>query len=66
LPASHPPWLDETLGELLRFTGDPKPDAHDDVVDALAYAALVARGFSDGQASSFAPYTYETNPGRFR
>lgn len=66
LPASHPPWLDEALGELLRFTGDPKQDAHDDVVDALAYAALVARGFSDGQASSFAPYTYETNPGRFR
>lgn len=66
LPASNPPWLDEALGELLRFTGDPEQDAHDDVVDALAYAALVARGYSDGQACSFAPYTYETNPGRFR
>lgn len=66
LPASNPVWLDDALGELLRFTGDEKQDAHDDIVDTLAYAALVARGFSDGQANSFAPYTYDTNPGRFR
>ena len=66
LPASNPYWLDEVLGELLRFTGDPDQDAHDDVVDSPAYAALLASGISDGQAYAFAPYVSETNPGRFR
>jgi predicted phage terminase large subunit-like protein len=30
------PWLDDVLPEILAFTGDPKIDEHDDVVDALA------------------------------
>jgi len=30
------PWLDDVLPEILSFTGDPKVDAHDDVIDALA------------------------------
>lgn len=66
LPASSPAWLDEALGELLRFTGDPKQDAHDDVIDTLAYAALVARGYSDGQSQSFSPYVAEVNTGAFQ
>src|SRR5439155_1467671 len=27
------PWLEDAEAELLRFTGDPKRDAHDDIVD---------------------------------
>lgn len=33
------PWLADAESELLRFTGDPGLDAHDDIVDTLAYAA---------------------------
>lgn len=34
----HASWLDDFLYELVLFTGDPKKDAYDDVVDALSYA----------------------------
>ncbi len=34
------PWMDEFLGELVQFTGDPDQDSHDDQVDALAYLVL--------------------------
>ena len=32
-------WLDDAETELTLFTGDPKKDAHDDIVDTLSYAA---------------------------
>ena len=32
-------WVEDALGELTRFTGDPKKDAHDDIADCLAWAA---------------------------
>ena len=35
IPATAP-WLDDILPEILAFTGDPRVDAHDDCVDALA------------------------------
>lgn len=35
IPASAP-WIDDILPEILSFTGDPRVDAHDDVIDALA------------------------------
>lgn len=31
--------VDDVLGELSRFTGDDKLDAHDDIVDTLSYAS---------------------------
>ena len=40
LPECDPAFpLDDVLGELERFTGDPDQDAHDDVVDTGSYAA---------------------------
>lgn len=36
--------LDEVVGELVRFTGNDKVDAFDDVVDNLSYAAERLRG----------------------
>lgn len=66
LPANNPPWLDVALAELLRFTGDPLQDAHDDVVDTLAYAALVVRGYQDGQGQSFTPYIWEGPKGGYQ
>lgn len=43
LPADDPTFpLDDVTGELLRFTGDPKQDGHDDVVDSAAWAGIVA------------------------
>lgn len=36
----HAPWLEVFLYELAQFTGDPKKDAHDDVVDALSYMVM--------------------------
>jgi predicted phage terminase large subunit-like protein len=51
------PWLEDFEAELALFTGDDKRDAHDDQVDALAYAVLMARshygtGDSDGLGST--------------
>lgn len=66
LPSSSLPWIDDALGEMLRFTGDPKQDAHDDIVDTLAYAALVCRHYSDGQANSFRPYLAPSNQGAYQ
>jgi len=37
LPESAP-WKEDFVAELTQFTGDDKQDAHDDQVDALAYA----------------------------
>jgi predicted phage terminase large subunit-like protein len=39
LPRSAP-WLEDFVAELCSFTGDDSLDAHDDQVDALAYAVL--------------------------
>lgn len=37
-PIPEYPWVDECVAEIVQFTGDPKLDAHDDVVDVLSYA----------------------------
>ena len=50
------PWREEAEGELLRFTGDEKQDAHDDVVDTVAYAAIVLA--TGGTGETFAPRVY--------
>lgn len=34
------PWVEEFLGELVSFTGDPEQDAYCDQVDCLAYGVL--------------------------
>lgn len=47
-------WLDDAQGELLRFTGDPKQDAHDDIVDTLSYAAA-SFSETDGDARKQRP-----------
>ena len=39
--------LDDVEGEILRYTGDQKKDATDDIVDTVAYAAKI---LSDGGA----------------
>jgi predicted phage terminase large subunit-like protein len=39
------PWLDDFEAELVQFTGDERQDAHDDQVDALAYAVLMMQGY---------------------
>jgi predicted phage terminase large subunit-like protein len=54
LPVSAP-WLDDAVGELLRYTGDEKVDAHDDVVDTVAYAARLLTEKTD-QRAGFRPY----------
>lgn len=41
-------WLAECLNEVLRFTGDPTRDAHDDVVDTWSYAAALIGNRSEG------------------
>lgn len=41
-------WLEDVEGELLRFTGDDRLDAHDDCVDVLSYAAASVEEFGDG------------------
>ena len=41
LPLDHADYpLEEVKAELLRFTGDPKQDGHDDIVDNFAMAGL--------------------------
>lgn len=51
------PWLDDAEAELLRFTGDEKRDAHDDIVDTVAYAAHLLTTREDQQHRGFRPYT---------
>jgi predicted phage terminase large subunit-like protein len=48
------PWKEQALGELLRFTGDPKRDSHDDVTDCLSMAAECYNGFVL-KSETFAP-----------
>jgi phage terminase large subunit-like protein len=44
LPLEDPKFpLDDVTGELLRFTGDPKQDGHDDIFDTASYAGQVAQ-----------------------
>lgn len=38
------PWVEELLSEVLAFTGDPKKDDNDDIVDALAALVSVLSG----------------------
>ena len=47
--------LEDAEAELLRFTGDEKQDAHDDVVDTVAYAAILATTKEDA-SRAFKPY----------
>jgi predicted phage terminase large subunit-like protein len=49
------PWIVDALGELLRFTGNEDEDAHDDVVDTVAYAARLLTEKTD-QRAGFRPY----------
>lgn len=55
------PWVDECIAELVQFTGDPKQDAHDDVIDVIAYAVRyldkfgLTRGPMVVQAADTAP-----------
>ena len=45
LPAANPLFpLDDVLAELVRFTGDDKRDANDDIVDTLSYAVACITG----------------------
>ncbi len=55
LPESAP-WIEDALGELTRFTGDDKQDAHDDVVDTLSYAAKIFTTQEQQKHNGFTPY----------
>ena len=48
-------WVEDALGELLRFTGDERRDSHDDIVDTLAMAAEQLSHF-ELKAQGFAPH----------
>ena len=54
------PWLEDVEAELLRFTGDEKQDAHDDVVDTLAYAAQILARHQDNRRQGFRPYVVQS------
>jgi predicted phage terminase large subunit-like protein len=56
VPAGDPPWLAEALGELIRFTGDEKVDAHDDIVDTVGMAAAAQIRREDSRRQDFRPY----------
>lgn len=57
LPAQDPAFpLEEVEAELLRFTGDPKRDAHDDIWDTAADAANYAAGKAEAKRAGFTPY----------
>jgi predicted phage terminase large subunit-like protein len=57
LPADDPVFpLEDVEAELLRFTGDPRQDAHDDIVDTAAMAAGVAEGHTTAGQQLFRPY----------
>ena len=52
LPENNPLFpLDDVTAELVRFTGDPDRDPHDDIVDTLSYAAELLPTLSVGSAS---------------
>jgi hypothetical protein len=54
LPDDDPAFpLEEVEAQLLRFTGDPKRDAHDDIVDTLSKAANVVLGREPKQQGVF-------------
>lgn len=60
LPEDNPMFpLDDVVAELVRFTGDPDQDAHDDVVDTGSYMAELLPGLEPaaGGARAPAPYT---------
>lgn len=44
--------VEDVLGELVRFTGDEKRDAYDDVVDTASYAAELIDGLGVAEAAS--------------
>lgn len=54
LPAWRPAWVEDAESELVRFTGDPRQDGHDDVVDTLAYA-VAGMGEANPYPQSKAP-----------
>jgi predicted phage terminase large subunit-like protein len=51
-------WLDAALAEVLAFTGDPRRDAADDIVDTLSYAAQIVTGKADQANQGFAPQVH--------
>lgn len=53
LPSDAPGFpLDEVEAQLIRFTGDKKKDAHDDIVDTLSQAANVVIGAEPKQPAT--------------
>lgn len=60
LPEDNPAFpLDDVIGELTRFTGDPDQDAHDDIVDTLSYAAELLPGMETGGRGGSGPSGYK-------
>lgn len=56
LPSDDPKFpLDDVEDEILRFTGDPKQDGHDDVFDTLSYAGQVCEN-KIANRTQFVPY----------
>lgn len=55
-PALGCVWVEPAVAELVRFTGDPKRDAHDDVVDTVSMAARRLTQKDDEKRQGFAPY----------
>lgn len=59
LPEDNPMFpLDDVLGELTRFTGDSKQDAHDDIVDTVSYMAEILPMMEAGATGSSRPGVY--------
>lgn len=57
LPGDSPTFpLDDVVGELVRFTGDDKVDANDDVVDTLSYAAAILTSEPSREDRNARPY----------
>lgn len=53
-------WLDDVESELLRFTGNDKLDAHDDIVDVLSMAAQALQGrLIHGAAAKAVPTVFK-------
>jgi len=44
-------WVEEACAELLRFTGDPKRDSHDDIVDTFSMAADILPFVEQGKSA---------------
>lgn len=56
-PSADPSFpLEDVQSELLRFTGDPKKDSHDDIVDTASDAGWVLMRHSDAKETGFKPY----------